>query len=214
MTEIRSSDIGQVWLDLLRAVHRTGQAVGDETLELRNVVIAFAQDGCRDPRLARFAAGQPVEEMRKVFFSTEPNRFGYSYADKIRGPQGRADLSDVIELLAREPASKRAAVVLVGSGDGRVPCINSVHFLRRDEGLFVSYFSRGQDVFKKFYADACCLHEMGRRVASGLGVALVEVAGLVSSAHVYLADLPDVRNLLAKVDGTAPSPARLRERPA
>jgi thymidylate synthase len=149
--------------------------------------------------------------MRKVFFSTAPNQFGHSYADKIRGPQGRGDLSDVVELLAREPSSKRAAIALVGSGDGQVPCINAVHFLRREEGLFVSYFSRGQDVFRKFYADGVCLCEMGERVAGALGIPMVQVAGLISSAHIYLADLPEAQGMLAEMEGSKQQAANLRE---
>ena len=93
---------------------------------------SFAQgDYDSDPVLVRFASRENVEQMRKVFFTTEPNGFGHSYRDRIRGPRGRCDLSDVIELLDREPLSKRAAIVLAGEGDGRVPCINAVHFLRR-----------------------------------------------------------------------------------
>jgi thymidylate synthase len=204
MSEIRTTDLGQTWLALLRAVCRDGQAVGGETRELCNVCVAFEQAGSGDGRLARFVAQQPVEEMRRVFFSTEPNRFAHSYADKLRGPAGRNDLSDVIELLACEPLSKRAAVTLVGGGDGKVPCINVIHFLRRGQGLLVHYFARGQDIFRKFYADGTCVHEMGQRVAGALGVRVAQVAGMVSSAHVYLADLPEIQAMLAEVDGLPP----------
>lgn len=214
MRDFLAGDLGQVWVDLLRAVYRTGETVGDETRELRNVCVTFVETGCRDPRLARFIDRQPVEDMRKVFFSDAPNPFGHSYADKVRGPRGRSDLSDVVELLAGEPWSKRAAVVLAGDGDGRVPCINTVHFLRRQEGLLVSYFSRGQDVFRKFYADAVCLHEMGRRVADPLGIPLAQVAGMIASAHLYLADRQDVENLLAEATGPQGQASRLDERRA
>lgn len=209
MSDIQATDLGQAWFDLLHAVYRTGEPVGDGTRELRNVRVAFEECGCRDPRLARFAARQPVEEMRKVFFSSQANRFGHSYADKVRGPEGRRDLADAVDLLAREPWSKRAAVTLVGNGDGKVPCINTVHFLRREAGLFVSYFSRGQDVFKKFYADGVCIHEMGRRVGEPLGIPVALVTGMISSAHVYLADLPAIQGLLDEVEGTRRAMANL-----
>ncbi len=136
--------------------------------------------------------------MRKVFFTTEPNEFGHSYRDRICGPRGQCDLSDVIELLDREPLSKRAAIVLAGEGDGRVPCINTVHFLRRAPGLVVTYFARGQDVFRKFYADAVCIFEMARRVADAIGVPLDRVTGVINSAHIYLADLAAVGDVLAR----------------
>jgi hypothetical protein len=189
--------LGETWLALLREVYSSSQTVGD-TRELLHVCASFARcDYDSDPFLVRFASHENVEEMRKVFFTTEPNDFGHSYRDRIRGPRGRCDLSDVSELLVREPLSKRAAIVLVGEGDGRVPCINAVHFLRREEGLVATYFARGQDVFRKFYADAVCIFEMARRVADAIGVPVGRVVGVISSAHVNLADLAAVGDVLA-----------------
>ncbi len=200
MVEFQAVDLGGAWVRVLRAVCRTGEDVGGEARELRNVCLAFQEPLCKDGPLATWSQRQPVEEMRKVFFTDQPNTFGHSYSHKIRGPRGLSDLSDVTELLAADPLSKRAAVVLVGNGDGRVPCINTVHFLRRQAGISVSYFARGQDIFRKFYADSVCLHEMGRRVASPLGLEVCQVAGMISSAHVYLADLAEAEAMLAEVE--------------
>lgn len=201
MKDICYQSLGETWLAMLREVYCSGEFVGDETRELLHVCASFAQgDFESDPLLVRFASRENVEQMRKVFFTVEPNEFGHSYRDRIRGPRGRCDLSDVIELLQREPLSKRAAIVLVGEGDGRVPCIGAVHFLRRPQGLVATYFSRGQDVFRKFYADGVCLFEMARCVAEAIGVPIDRVTGMISSAHLYTADLPAVRKVLAEVD--------------
>ena len=178
--------------------------MGDDTRESLHMCASFAQgDYDSDPVLVRFASRENVEQMRKVFFTTEPNEFGHSYRDRIRGPRGRCDLGDVIELLDREPLSKRAAIVLVGEGDGRVPCINAVHFLRDRGGRELGRrrtSARGQDVFRKFYADAVCIFEMARRVADAVGVPVDRVTGVISSAHIYLADLAAVGDVLAGAD--------------
>ncbi len=201
MKEIRCATLGETWLAALREVYRSGRSVGEEMREVLHLWIAFQRgDFQADPLLVRFASSRQVEEMRKVFFSSEPNLFGHSYSDCLRGPQGRADLGDVIELLGKDPASKRALVALVGLGDGRVPCINAIHVLRREDGLTATYFARGQDIFRKFFADGVCLHELAQRVASKLGIPLVAVFGMIGSAHLYLADLAEVRSLLAEAD--------------
>ena len=221
MKEICYRSLGETWLATLREVYQSGQAVGDDTRELLHVSASFVQgDYDSDPVLVRFASRENVEQMRKVFFTTEPNGFGHSYRDRIVGPRGRCDLSDVIELLDREPLSKRAAIVLAGEGDGRVPCINVVHFLRRPvrpdrdnpgiivgpavsgarPGLVTTYFARGQDVFRKFYADGVCIFEMACHVARAIGVPVDRVTGVISSAHVYLADLAAVGDVLAAAD--------------
>ncbi len=201
MKEICCLSLGETWLAVLREVYHSSQNLGDDARELLHVCASFGQcDYDSDPVLVRFASRENVEQMRKVFFTTEPNGFGHSYRDRIRGPRGRCDLSDVIELLDREPLSKRAAIVLVGEGDGRVPCINAVHFLRRRQGLVATYFARGQDVFRKFYADGVCVFEMAGRVAGAIGVPVDRVTGFISSAHVYLADMADVGRVLAEAD--------------
>jgi thymidylate synthase len=213
MKEIRYPYLGATWLAALREVYRAGQIVADETRELLHLYTTFQKgDFQADSLLARFGSPRHVEEMRKVFFSAEPNLFGRNYRDALRGPWGRSDLSDVVELLRAEPWSKRALLTLTGC-DGRVPCVNAIHFLRRNEGLQALYFARGQDIFRKFYADAVCIYEAARRVASALGIPLLAVSGLTNSAHVYLADLAEIRTLLEEAQ-TLPQEAALREESA
>jgi thymidylate synthase len=205
MKEIRRLTLEETWLSLLREIDRSGQPVGNETRELLNVWAAFERGEFRDgPLLVRSGAGLVVDEMRKVFFGDEPNLFGHSYRSRFCGPQGRSDLSDVIELLRSRPVSKRALVTLIPCGDGTVPCINAVQFLCREDGLLATYFSRGQDIFRKFYADAVCVYEMARQVASGLGTRVCLVSGAISSAHVYLADSDEIRCLLAEASSVSP----------
>ena len=60
------------------------------------------------------------------------------------------------------------------------------------------YFARGQDAFKKFYADALCLAKMARRVADGLGLPAGTVSGFIGSSHVYHEDQPAIDDFLAR----------------
>lgn len=209
MNNIQHQTLGEAWLAVVREVYRRGEIVGDETRELLNVCTAFhAADFASDPILQRFGSVSLIDEMRKVFFSTKPNQLGHSYADKLYGPRGRQDLSDVIELLSREPWSKRGVVSLQGAGDGRVPCINTIHFLRREGGLVANYFARGQDVFRKYYADGICLYELALRVSDGIGIPLLLVSGFLSSAHTYLKDCNQIETLLADTQAVR-KPARI-----
>jgi thymidylate synthase len=202
--EVCYPSLGETWCSALAEVYRTGRDIGHEIRELRGLGVGFARaDFPADPLLARFVPRHSVEEMRKVFFSGEPNQFGHSYADRLRGPRGRRDLSDVTELLQRDPLSKRALVTLEAPGDGSMPCINAIHFLRRGAGLEVLYFSRGQDLYRKFCPDALCIYEMAGQVAAGLGVAVNRVGGVISSAHIYTTDLDEVRAIVEEQDAWA-----------
>src|ERR1044071_9762751 len=131
--------------------------MGSEGLECLGVEVEFPADTGPDPILERFGNSEMIANMQKVFFCEGTNPLGHSYAGLLHGPNGRSDLQDIITLLGQEPWSKRAVVTLSGTGNGKVPCVNVVQFLIREEALQVIYFARGQYAFKKFYADALCI---------------------------------------------------------
>lgn len=187
--------LGSVWLALLDRLVTAGEEVGNEILEALNIYASFYSTD-NDIVLSELASSENISEMRKVFFTREQNSFGHSYKDSIVGPLGRNDFQDVIDLLKENPDTKRALVTLVGNGKGKVPCINTVHFLVRKEGLIVNYFVRGQDVFNKYYADAIAISEMADLVGRGLNLKVHRVTSMISSAHIYLADLPKIREVL------------------
>ncbi|HEX3988557.1 MAG TPA: thymidylate synthase, partial [Verrucomicrobiae bacterium] len=133
-----------------------------------------------------------------VFFADQSNSLGHSYAKLMRGPGARNDFQDVISLLKTERDSKRAVVTFCGEGNGKVPCINVVQFLVRDGVVRTIYFARGQDAYKKFYADALCIAMMARKVAEGLGLAAETVSGFIGSSHIYHTDRPAIDDFLER----------------
>jgi thymidylate synthase len=171
--------------------------MGTEGLEVLGNQVRFHASSGPDAILDRFADQQMIAEMRKVFFREEPNALGHSYAKLIRGPEGRHDLQDVISLLQREPLTKRALLTLSGQPGGKVPCVNAVQFLVRDSTVQTMYFARGQDAFRKFYADGLCLTIMAETVAAALRLPTGNVQGFIGSSHVYHVDMPALRGTLA-----------------
>jgi thymidylate synthase len=89
-------------------------------------------------------------------------------------------------------------VTLCGRGDGKVPCINVIQFLVRAGVLRTIYFARGQDAYKKFYADALCLANLARRVAERLDLPAGIVSGFIGSSHIYHEDRPAIDVFLAR----------------
>jgi thymidylate synthase len=198
MNDLSFESLGEAWIHLVQRTVQAGIPLNGEGLELLEVQVSFPAGAEEDALIAQFGDGRMIAEMERVFFADGANALGHSYARLMRGPGGRHDLQDVISLLRAEPASKRAVVTLCGAGDGKVPCINVIEFLVRDGALRTIYFARGQDAFKKFYADALCLAKMARRVAAELGVPAGTVVGFISSSHVYYQDRPAIDDFLAR----------------
>jgi thymidylate synthase len=176
--------------------------MGSEGLELLGRLIVFRASIEPDEILEQLADRRMMAEMQKVFFSDEPNSLGHSYAKLLCGPDGRSDLQDVIALLQKEPLTKRALVTFSPQPGGKVPCVNAIQFLVRERALQLIYFARGQDAFKKFYADAFCLVKMGHRISTTLGIPLGTVRGFVGSSHIYQNDMGAIERTLSAVNKT------------
>jgi thymidylate synthase len=198
VNDLRSGSLGESWLKLVQTTVQNGISVNDESLELLEVRVAFSASTEGDELIRQFGDSRMMADMERVFFADGANALGHCYANLMRGPGGRRDLQDIISLLRAEPASKRAVVTLCGLGEGKVPCINVIQFLFRAGALRTIYFARGQDAFKKFYADALCVAKMARRVAEELSLPADTVSGFIGSSHVYHADRPAIDDFLAR----------------
>ena len=197
---VAAATIGGAWIEAMRAILSSGTQV-DDFLEILDLAFLVTDAGRPDAILDRLADPANVAEMRKVFFGGGASRFGHSYREAMRGPGPGDPLESAAEILAAKPSSRKAVVSLVGSGHDDVPCVCAIHFLVRGDRLHATYFARGQDMFNKFYADALCVVEMAERVRGRLGLAGVALAGCIGSAHVYVADVPRAREILAAAGG-------------
>ncbi len=195
-TDQLAKPLGETWKNLLQFVMERGDDSDEGIREARNVTISFTVEPSDFSELAKYGLNETLSDMRKVFFTTEPNRFGHSYRSCWRGPFGKDDLSDVIELLKKQPSTKRALLAFVDLTGRKVPCVNAIHFLIRQGRLDLSYFARGQDAFLKFSADAICVHDFGVMVSEELGIRGGTITGTISSAHIYRKDFERVESIL------------------
>lgn len=186
----------ETWKSLLRKIMEYGDDSDVEIREARTVTVNFTVESLDVTQLADYGLEETLSEMRKVFFTSEPNRFGHSYRSYWRGPFGKEDLTDVIDLLREQSSTKRALLTFVDPIGKKVPCINAIHFLIRHGHLELSYFARGQDVYLKFCADAICVHDFGEIVAEALGLTIGTITGTISSAHIYRKDFDSVNSIL------------------
>lgn len=198
MNSFQFGSLGEAWVHLVGQVLQNGECMGDEGLEVLRLQFICPAAINGDPIIARFGNPHLIAEMEKVFFGSGPNALGHSYAGLMRGPFGQAGLDGVISLLRSEPQTKRALLTLVPTGTGKVPCVNVIQFLVREQSLQTIYFARAQDVFKKLYADALCVARMAQLVADGMNLSAGSLTGFIGSGHIYDADLSASRKLLAE----------------
>ena len=198
MYDVETNSVGKTWKELVNAVVVKGSTLASEGIELTDVRVIFRNNQKEiDTILEKYADPVMIENMMKVFFVKQDNELGHSYADLIRGPLGREDFTDIVELLREKDICKRATLTLCGKGNGKVPCINVINFLIRDNKLDIYYFSRGQDAYKKFYADALCIASIQSRVAEMLNTEVGVITGYIASAHIYFEDMDKINEFIA-----------------
>lgn len=185
-----------------RILTSSGSVQLEDYTELRNQTVVFSAEDCpellSDDRIMRDYA-----EMRKVFFTQQPNAFGHNYANTVVGPKmGRETaVDDVVRLLSGNANTRKAVLSFLPYGNEKVPCINLIHFLVREEKLEITYFSRGQDIYRKFPCDAMCIRDYGKTVAQSLGIEIASITAVITSAHIYEKDIDSAKKQIAECYG-------------
>ena len=178
------------WINMMTKILFSDQKNSvEDYLEILNMNTTFSCDGA-DTILLDENMKRDYQEMRKVFFSQEKNIFGHNYSDSILSPiKSEANpISNIADLLRANSTTRKAVLTYAPYGDKKIPCINCVHFIFRENRLNISYFSRGQDIFRKFPLDALCIIETGKQVAKLLNVEMGFVSAKITSAHIYNSD--------------------------
>jgi len=195
--EIKKETLGQTWKELVKLTKSKGIQLSDEGLEILDVKVNFKHNfDEKDLILEKYADKTMIENMQKVFFTNEKNDLGHSYFDNMCSPYKNDYESDIVRILGEKRNSKRATITLNSSGSGKVPCINVIDFLIRDEKLNIYYFSRGQDSYKKFYADALVMATMQSNIAKKLSTEIGEITGYIVSSHIYYSDMKNINRFL------------------
>lgn len=186
--------LGKAWITLLDRVMMEGKHTEDYT-EIFNTQIYFNEASDTDSILIDNGLSENIVEMRKVFFTEEENKFGHNYSKAFVGPYGNHGVADIVSLLKENTNSKRAVLTFIPYKKGKVPCINFIHFLIRDNKLKVHYFSRGQDIYNKFACDAICIMDMAKEVSKELNIDIEGITANISSAHIYDEDVSSIKEL-------------------
>ena len=173
-------------------------AMVEDYLELKNFQIMFTPEDCKE-LLSNERVMCDYGEMKKVFFTQEENIFGHNYSKTILGPKMGKEtaVEEVVSVLSKTSTTRKAVLYFLTYGNEKVPCINLIHFLVREGKLEITYFSRGQDIYRKFPCDAMCIIDYGKQVASALHLEISKVTAIITSAHIYTKDVENAKKLIS-----------------
>jgi thymidylate synthase len=136
------------------------------------------------------------------------------YGPRLRDYDGVDQLTEVINLLRRHPASRRAVIQLYGHEDWQgthkdIPCTCTLQFLLRSEQVHLITYMRSNDAYLGLPHDTFCFTMIQEYVARAVGVDVGTYAHVVGSLHLYDKHVESARRFLDEgyMTTTSPMPA-------
>lgn len=202
MRIIRANKIGEAWKKPLLEIYKHGKIIDDDKgkiKELLDFLIIIRGIEENDPIIKRYANKKIIEWMKQNFEKTEPiDNWGYSYGQRLYNFGGINQIKSIIQKLKKNSAAKSATIsLMLPPNDIRhVPCLIALDFKIRNKKLITTAFFRSQDIGKKIYADAISIKSLASKIAKALSMPVAEFVFFIKSAHFYLDDLEQLKDIL------------------
>ncbi|MFL6234713.1 MAG: thymidylate synthase [Thermoanaerobaculia bacterium] len=193
---IQEKTIGSAWLHLLALTASAGEEVQDAQqgtiLEILSPQLEIPLVSFPDSIVSSLGSEEMIESMRRNFFSVQPvSTWGFSYGERLFAVGGRNQVEWAASRLQRDPNTKSATISLLDPAQKfeHIPCVAAIDLKIRADRLRMHSFLRSSDVFRKFYADAACILELGQKLVGPLSVSGIDLIFSIASAHLYLKDV-------------------------
>lgn len=145
---------------------------------------------------------------------------GTAYGPKIFGGKDRNhQYRTIIDVLTRDPDSKRAMVQIFDADELLVPdnidvsCTLGLQFFLREGALHAQAYMRANDVYRGMVSDVFSFTLIQEFLARELGAELGGYTHVAGSLHVYQTDDARVEAVLADPAGAGPAPYQLPAMP-
>lgn len=181
-------NLEQAYVQLIEKILKSKKRLEiEDIIELRNVRVQFNFNNIENI-FCNKRIYEDYLEMKKVFNTQEPNKFGHNYSNVIIGPKGNniEPINQIIDLLKTNINSKNAVLTFLPYD--KIPCLNIIQFLVRNGKLETTYYSRSQDIYKKFPLDALCIKDYTEKISSALDIKINKIVANITSAHIYKQD--------------------------
>jgi thymidylate synthase len=193
--------LGAAWIGCLKAITTGGQLCydgDDQLLELRNFSMTITSVDENDAALRKYADQDRIALMHEKYSSLGVVA-GYpiSYGALLYDNHGVDQVEWVVARLQANRDTKAATIALHSPGEDELSCLSLLDFKIRADQLHMLAVYRSQNAYASQPGNLLALRRVQRQVAAKVGAAAGEVTLVAASAHVYLADLPAARSVVA-----------------
>ena len=213
--QIYGATIGAMWMDLVKAILKSGEKCFDEGREriaLHNVRVKSGAQNYPDPDIEEVCNGDQLKAMLDLMFKIDVMKDidvvqsfspgAKSYRHRIK--EGKM-VEFVIDRLSLIPESKKAvivfptyedyAAVMRNHKDDYLPCLVSIQFrlLPKGDGyvMHTNFYSRSMDAWQKGHGNLLSIAMLSDHIRQeiskriGCPIALGPLDGFICDVHIY-----------------------------
>ena len=206
-TRIEALTLGDAWFRTASAILSGGVAgdwEGRPIVELFRVTLAVRSPRVDDPIIAREGDPERLAWMHTNF--TDRSRVSElgdadSYATRFYdyAHTGRDQIRWVIDRIAANPSTRDATITTFQplTDSTYIPCVSLLDFWLLESAVQLEVYAHSIDFGTKGYANLVELAALQTRVAKDLRVAIGPLTMSVKSAHIYQAEVDNMRRIAA-----------------
>ena len=212
---IEGETIGEVWLQILKLIHRFGKRIhriktyGGYERDLLNVVSVISKEDIKNPTMwPFFEFGQ--EELKSYFssFFSVRGEEAYTYGERLFAYEIDGQKLDQVTIMVKKmksfPFNKGAMAILWQAGIDNfpirkpwlTPCLTLVQGMCLGEKFFLTAYFRSNDMFGAWPENAFALRKLQTEIAIKIGKEVGELSIISSCAFIDESDLPRVEKIL------------------
>ncbi len=205
---LRGGKVGDVWLKILDTVLRFGykkkSQYSDEQLETIGLISIISDE---DPEnidwkpYFKFSREHFKNYLPQLMSSEIFENVNYTYGSKLRNFKGINQIESIINQLKETLYTRRAVAITFDVekdfDNPHSPCLNLIQVLVQDK-LYLSAYFRSNDMFGAWPENALALRSVQHEIAKKVGVPLGDLIIVSNSAHIYLSNWQEAKDILEK----------------
>lgn len=197
---INGRSVGEAWVKYLNFIIKNGTCVDDDKGKIIecDCAILKIKISDEDPIIDEFGNHKKVIAYCEKLFSQDiVNDFKVSYGQRLFAYNGINQVNWLINKLKKNSVTKSACISLLKAREESddIPCLVSIQAKIRNNRLVLIVCFRSQNVLNS-YANFISIFKLGQMIAEELEISLGRFVFFISSPHIYLTDIEEVKRIL------------------
>lgn len=184
MWTIEAIHIPDAYKQMVEKIIKYGEPVAD-TLELHNLAVLIERPCMQIPHTYPMQSKLLDNYIEQFHNPSEPVGFTYTYGNRLFAPD---QFTAAINKLKKDINSRQAILhtwrVETDMNAESVPCLQTIHFLVRNNRLHTTAYFRSNDMGMAWVANANAILSLSKKAADKLNVRLGSLTTISSSAHI------------------------------